>query len=352
MKITKIPSLGRFGIFIDDVDFNTMSKDQWLEIGQLHLDNLVTIIRNTNLDQNNYQSFIEKFGTIRDIHQYNITKKYNNFLSRLLKDPSALSEEDRVWLEGMSSYMLITDNGPSSILKITGMRDDEGKPLGMFTDGELAWHSNEAANLSFTPGVSLLSNQGMVGSATGFITTTDYYESVSESFRSELDEMVVLHRFTPGKMTPGLNDEQDQFMCKNMCAEDDMRMPMVMNSPGGIKGLHYSINTMHSIEGMSVEESEKLFTRINKELFVDKYIYDHWYKGDNDLCLFDNSITLHRRLGDISNRMAYRIQHDYNNLRNEPYIPYLQEEFNTRYISDMKAQISTLHLDNNTFDNI
>ena len=45
MKITKIPGLGRFGIFIDDVDFTTITNEEWMEIGQLHLQNLVTIIR-------------------------------------------------------------------------------------------------------------------------------------------------------------------------------------------------------------------------------------------------------------------------------------------------------------------
>jgi hypothetical protein len=39
MKVSKIPGLGRFGIFIDDVDFEHMSDDQWMEIGRLHLEN-------------------------------------------------------------------------------------------------------------------------------------------------------------------------------------------------------------------------------------------------------------------------------------------------------------------------
>jgi len=49
MKVSKIPGLGRFGIFIDDVDFDHLTDEEWLEIGKMHLDNFVTIIRNTNL---------------------------------------------------------------------------------------------------------------------------------------------------------------------------------------------------------------------------------------------------------------------------------------------------------------
>lgn len=61
MKITKIPGLGRFGVFIDDVDLNTISDEEWLEIGKLHLEKLVTIIRNTNLTSlPRYQELIFK----------------------------------------------------------------------------------------------------------------------------------------------------------------------------------------------------------------------------------------------------------------------------------------------------
>ena len=43
--------------------------------------------------------------------------------------------------------------------------------------------------------------------------------------------------------------------------------------------------------------------------------YRHWYKNDNDLCLFDNSITLHNREiagdGHLPERLAWRIQFDF-----------------------------------------
>ena len=51
MKVSKIPGLGRFGVFIDDVDFYSMPDDQWQEIGKIHLDTLVTIIRGADLDR-------------------------------------------------------------------------------------------------------------------------------------------------------------------------------------------------------------------------------------------------------------------------------------------------------------
>ena len=62
MKISKIPGLGRFGIFVDDVDFATLTDEEWMEIGQLHLQNFVTIIRNCNLHWQDQLDWCQKWG--------------------------------------------------------------------------------------------------------------------------------------------------------------------------------------------------------------------------------------------------------------------------------------------------
>ena len=59
MKVSKIPGLGRFGLFIDDVDFDNINDEEWLEIGKLHLNSLVTIIRNTKLSPEKYNKLME-----------------------------------------------------------------------------------------------------------------------------------------------------------------------------------------------------------------------------------------------------------------------------------------------------
>lgn len=336
MKVSKIPGLGRFGIFIDDVDFAKLTDEEWMEIGRMHLESLVTILRNVRLDHIDYVAWMQKWGTPRNTNEYTLCKKYRTTVLGLIAaadDPDfPMDAQDRQWAKTVFGMSVRDSNGQlTPMLPVTGKKRDDGAPLGMFAEGELLWHSNESGTLTHSPAVSLLGAEGMVGSATGFLTTTDWYESQSESFRSELDDMVVIHNFTPGKINPGLRAEQDLVMYKNMCPVDGSRIPLVIQSPGGIKGLHYSVNTIAQIEGMSREESDQLFARINRELFTEAFIYDHWYANNNDLCLFDNSITLHRRLGGITNRLAYRIQYDYSRLQSRPYQPYFQPEFQHRY---------------------
>ena len=340
MKITKIPGLGRFGIFIDGVDFETLTDEEWTEIGKLHLENFVTIIRDCNLRWQNQSEWVMKWGDTRYGIRYNILKKYHGKTwSQVIKlaianDPG-IDEIDRIRLSNIAHMQEIDPLTGRHVMRVSGKKDENGNPLGMFAEGELEWHSNESGTLTFTPGVALLSSEGMIGSATGFLTTPDYYENVSNSFRSELDEMILLHRFTPGKINPGLRLEQDEVMHANMCPVDDIEIPMVMRSPGGIVGLHYSINTVYCIKDMTKEESDSVFKEINKGLFIDKYIYDHWYISNGDFCLFDNSITLHRRLGSTANRLAYRIQHDYSNLQSNFWQPYLKDKYAEKYENEI-----------------
>lgn len=350
MKISKIPGLGNYGVFVDGVNFKHLTDEEWLEIGKIHMQNLVTIIRDCNLNWKDQSDWCTKWGDTRYNIRYNILKKYpGKTFSQVIKmafaDDSSVDDIDKIRLTNIARMQETSADG-KNVMRVTGKRDVKGNALGMFAEGELLWHSNESGTLTFTPGVALLASENTVGSSTGFLTTTDYYENVSESFRSELDEMILVHRFTPGKINPGLRMEQDEVMHANMCPQDDVEIPMVIQSPGGIKGLHYSINTVHSIKGMSKADSDKVFDKINKDLFVEKYQYDHWYKNEGDFLLFDNSITLHRRLGDIKDRLCHRVQHDYSILQDCAYQPYFQKEYAQKYVEEITDFVTTAEIEN------
>lgn len=341
MKVSKIPGLGRFGIFIDDVDLQKISHEEWMEIARLHGESLVTIIRKSNCNIDKQSELVNLIGEPRYNMKSFLMKKYNLSWFEIvslgkLKSPLLDTRDIKIILSLFSTTELTSTN--ANVSRVCGGFDEEGNPKGLFADGELLWHSNESGTLTFTPGVCLLASKNVIGSATGFVTTTDYYESVSNSFRSELDDMIAIHSFTPGRINPGLNETQDAVIGMNMCPEDN-ELPLVIQSPMGIKGLHYSINTIVGIKGMSKQESDQVFETINKDLFVEKYTYDHWYQNNDDFLLFDNSITLHRRLGNIEDRLCYRLQFDYTNLQDGAYQPFLHEKFQKKYNKQIREYI-------------
>lgn len=342
MKISKIPGLGRFGVFIDDVDLDAISNEEWLEIGKIHLDSLVTIIRGNDIDHKTYYNRFLQWGDPRWNRPKEWYKKYGKPLKELVLNHE-LDEEDAQMLQHSRRWQV--DKRMPGMVRVTPKKDIHGNSIGIFGDGELLWHSNECADPAFTPGVALMGWDSMKGSCTGFCTSVDWYEKQSESFRSELDSMIIVHNYEPNRLSPSIIDDQEKFYKNNMCPESDSDLPLIIKSPAGIKGVHLGINTADYVEGMSRAESRKLFARIHKEMFTEEFIYMHWYQSDKDICIFDNSITVHNRQLDKPNapdRVGYRIQFDYNRLIPGEYQPFFQEEYNQR----RKTQLNLLALAN------
>ena len=333
IRITNIPNLEGYGVFVDDIDFRNLTRTEWMDLGKLSMQKLVMIIRSTGLDSRSFHQVIKKWGKDRQNYAATLFARYpwaNGQIDHIIASTEVPDEEKDIIREFQRVGGCNQKTG--NTLRVSGKKVN-GQRIGMFADGELLWHSNESGDIAFTPAVALLGVENVKQSATGFMVTTPYYYGVSDSFRSELDEMVLIHNFMPGKINPGLNDPQDNLMYRNMCPDPDTEIPLVIQSPAGVKGLHYSFNTVTGIKGMSNQEAKKVLEEIRKGL--DPYTYDYWWENDDDLLIFDNSIVQHRRLGDTTDRMCLRYQFDYTYLQykstKQAYIPYLQEPYIQRY---------------------
>ena len=351
IRITNIPNLEGYGVFVDDIDFKNLTRTEWMDLGKLSMQKLVMIIRSTGLDSRSFHQVIKKWGKDRQNYAATLFARYpwaNGQIDHIIASTEVPDEEKDIIREFQRVGGCNQKTG--NTLRVSGKKIN-GQRIGMFADGELLWHSNESGDIAFTPAVALLGAENMTNSATGFMVTTPYYYSVSDSFRSELDEMVLIHNFVPGRINPGLNDPQDNLMYKNMCPDPDTEIPLVIESPAGIKGLHYSFNTVTGIKGMSNLEAKKVLAEIRKGL--DPYTYDYWWENDDDLLIFDNSIVQHRRLGDTTNRLCHRYQFDYTYLQykvtKQNYIPYSQEPYRSRYVMKMNIIGSMLKHEGKSF---
>ena len=320
-RITNIPNLEGYGVFVDDIDFKNLSRQEWMDLGKLHMKKLVMIIRKTGLDKRSFHQVIKKWGKSRQNYAATLFAKYpwaeGNFRKVLTSPDVDKHDKDIIreyWKIGGCNYK------QGNILRVA-------EENGLFGSGELLWHSNESGDIAFTPAVALMGEHGMCNSATGFMVTTPYYYSVSDSMRSELDEMILTHDFQTGKINV---EDENLFLYKNMCPEPT-EIPLVIQSPAGIKGLHYPYNTVIG------SNNDRLLAEVKKGL--EKYTYDYWWENDDDLLIFDNSIVQHRRLGDTKDRLCNRYQFDYTYLQykvtKQNYIPYFQEPYRSRYVDKM-----------------
>lgn len=350
--ITKIPNLGDYGVFVDDADLANISLEEWVQTyGDLHLRSLVTIFRDTNIDAERWAELVSAFGrgnssgVYNFMKQHNITvdtslpirERFNITWQNILSGKLQVSKDAYEFVEDTQRTRAPVQAGYAQ--RVTGTLDQQGHRTGLFAEGELIWHANESGHLTFTPGVCLFSLDNVVGTSTGFAISAPWYERQTEAFRSELDELIAIHSFTPGKMNPGLNEVQDTINKYAFCPEEN-HIPLVIQSPAGIRGLHYSVTSVVGFKGMLQADSDRLLNIINQGLFADDNVYDHWYSQQSgDFLLFDNSITQHRRRGYIQNRMLYRMATSYSNLSKYQYQPYFQPEFQQQ-LADQLGEMS------------
>jgi alpha-ketoglutarate-dependent taurine dioxygenase len=346
MKITKIPNFGSFGVYVDDIDMNTITKEEWIELGKLFVKELLVVFRNINIDKRQYAEWVPQLGPVKSNVRVRFYKKYGSDLDATKPETwGEADENDFKWLS--SRQHQLEDIGDGKFLtRIYGRRDSEGNSLGYFSHGEVYWHSNESSSLTFSPAVSLLGWEHMGGSATGFVQTVDLYESFSESFRSELDEMILVHKYTPGKINEDeLSDEvQSLHMKMMMCPEDGSETPLICQAPNGRKGLRYTVNTCVGIKGMSETDTQNLFQHLDKLIFDKNNIYDHFYDDTRkDLLMFDNSVTLHRRLGGQEDRKAFRMQFDLSPLLEQPWTPWIHTtDYHHLYINQCQQLVDAM----------
>ena len=100
MKITKIPGLGKYGVFIDDLKSSDIDDDLWHEIGCIHLESLVTIIRNIDFTVEDYRRRILQWGRHVDLFEIHLQQQYNTLdVTKLLRENEIngkkVNEDDR-----------------------------------------------------------------------------------------------------------------------------------------------------------------------------------------------------------------------------------------------------------------
>ena len=75
-RITNIPNLEGYGVFVDDIDFKNMSRREWMDLGKLHMEKLVMIIRKTGLQKPSFLQVMRKWGQDRQNYAATLFAKY------------------------------------------------------------------------------------------------------------------------------------------------------------------------------------------------------------------------------------------------------------------------------------
>ena len=177
---------------------------------------------------------------------------------------------------------------------VSYQRHANGRPRGVFQNGELDWHSDQISIDDSQRIIGLTSVEYTEGSATQFLCTHDAYESMSESLKSEVRELVVSHKWREGLMAPGLNHAQSLLIRYNMVPLNGMETNLYGETATGLPGLKMPTHSFGNFVGMSEIDSFKLYKTICDYVYDPKYVYTrNWQDGQT--VFMDQQITLHKR---------------------------------------------------------
>ena len=94
-----------------------------------------------------------------------------------------------------------------AVLHVTYLRDKNGRPKGLFAEGELDWHSDQTSYEDAQRVIGLQSISDSENSQTQFLCTYDAYESLSSDMKSMVKELYIRHKWRE-IATPGLSADQ------------------------------------------------------------------------------------------------------------------------------------------------
>jgi alpha-ketoglutarate-dependent taurine dioxygenase len=325
MKVSKIPQLGDIGRIITDFEWD--EPEAYDELAKLNKDTMLTFVKGDGKD---------KFDLLAKNTNRLLHRRFNRFILKYetFDYQGLLTDMERGVLDRFKDIAIDGAKYPGWH-RVTGKVNELNRPMGIFGDTELLWHSNEFKAYDFAPVAILYGAQNMSRSSTSFVQTVDWFESQTEAFKSELCDMVSICYQDGKKIIPN-GRPGDIEMVESVYDEKTFRMPLIIDSPNGRRGLHYA-NFVTRIEGMSHSDSEKLLNKIKDEIFNPDKQFDFWWEHDvGDMIVFDNSTCLHMRKLDqnldmtsrLHERIGHRVTGDHNGY--EDYNCFIQEEFRAK----------------------
>lgn len=188
----------------------------------------------------------------------------------------------------------IDPNYKGSVSLVSYKTDEKNRPKGIFQNGELHWHSDQAAFDDGQRIIGLKSLSDTKNSQTQFLCTHDAYESLSSDMKSMVKELIVKHKWMDYAIAPGLNPSQKLLIHYNGVPLDGMETKLYRETCTGLTGIKLPLPTFDGFVGMGKTESDKIMKELTELCVKDEYIYTQNWK-DGQLVFMDQEITLHRR---------------------------------------------------------
>jgi len=161
--------------------------------------------------------------------------------------------------------------------------------------GNALWHADGSFNPRRTY-VSILRAIELppkyTGGHTEYADARQAYEDLPEATKAKIKDLVAVHSFYHNRKTA--NPDSPLFKDINVMEMPLARHKLVtIHEPSG-RPMLYITSYAHHIEGMPLEEGQKLLKELADHAKQPKYVFEHHWHSPGDVAIWDNTAVLHR----------------------------------------------------------
>lgn len=279
---TVVPTGAALGAEVRGLDLRQLDDASFKALHQVWLEHMLLLFRGQKLTADDLVTLVKRFGTpvtSSNLHKRDLSERTANKVFDL----------------------------PPEVTVVTNIKQD-GRPVGILGDGELAWHADFTFSERPTAARMLLAIEIPPGGGhTYFLNAYAAYDTLSDAMKRRISGKTIKQSDivdTAMKLRPGASLDAD------IRTFPGPSHPIISTHPETGRNLLF-LGRRHGsyVNGLALEESEALLNELWAHAIQPRFIYEHiWQEGD--VVVWDNRATLHKRdaFDSAARRVLYAAQ--------------------------------------------
>ena len=279
---TVVPTGAALGAEVRGLDLRDLDDAAFKQLHPIWLEHMLLLFRGQKLTADDLVTLVKRFGTpvtSSNLHKRDLAERTANQVFSL----------------------------PPEVTVVTNLQQD-GKPVGILGDGELAWHADFTFSERPTAARMLLAVEIPPSKGhTYFINCYAAYDTLPDDLKRRISGKSIKQSNivdTAMKLRPGASLEAD------IRTFPGPSHPIISTHPETGRNILF-LGRRHGsyVNGLSIEDSEALLNELWAHAIQPRFIYEHnWQVGD--VVVWDNRATLHKRdaFDSTARRVLYAAQ--------------------------------------------
>ena len=223
MKTLSLENFGSLGAQAVDINLQTASDEELMELGKLVFDKLVVYVdaKCASVTPERFQYIQTRWG-----------EPMGSDAGKRLEERVKKDGWNKLYVDTARDMKAMRKDMLPGMIRVTGIKDEKGRRTGMFADGELDWHSNQQSdNNGYAPLIGLQGVEGTEGSSTEFLQTVDALNDLDNDTRTEVEHLVAIHTFEKDRVSRGTSESQALITNLQLVPEDNTEMAVIATAP-------------------------------------------------------------------------------------------------------------------------